>query len=142
MLLTGATDTDPTGTCCTAALDIPASNGTATLDSNGDGGFTYTPNSGYTGTDTFTYLLTDSDGNVSADITVSMVVGTPTPTRVTIISEDPPATGPGDPVTFEAEVKDTGGGGAPAGGSVIFTFYTVGVANCGPTTGTLGSAPV
>ena len=142
VLLTGATDTDPTGTCCTAALDAQATNGTATLDSNGDGGFSYTPNSGFTGTDSFTYLLTDSDGNVSADVTVSMVVGTPTPTRVTIISEDPPATGPGDPVSFEAEVKDTAGGGAPAGGSVIFTFYTVGVANCGPASGTLGSAPV
>jgi hypothetical protein len=142
VLLTGATDTDPTGTCCTAALDAQASNGTATLDSNGDGGFTYTPQSGFQGTDSFTYLLTDTDGNVSAPVTVTLVVGTPVATRVTIVEEDPPATGPGDVATFVAEVKDTGGGGAPSGGSVTFTYYTVGLANQGPVTGSLGSAPL
>ena len=143
VLLTGASDTDSAASCCTADVSTSASNGTVTLDSNGDGGFTYTPDSGFQGTDSFTYTLTDSDGNVSAPTTVSLGVGDPAATKTSIIETDPPSIGPGDKVTFVASVKATGGGGGPAPtGTITFTFYTVGLANCGPETGTLGSAPV
>jgi hypothetical protein len=39
-----------------------------------DGGFTYTPDSGFTGTDTFTYTITDASGD-SASATVTLTVG-------------------------------------------------------------------
>ena len=143
VLLTGATDTDSGATCCTANLSTPASDGTVALDSNGDGGFTYTPDSGFQGADSFSYTLSDSDGNVSNATTVTVTTGDPGATRTLIVETDPPSTGPGAKATFVAQVKQSGGGGPPAPtGTVTFTYYTVGEANGGPQTGTLGSAPV
>jgi hypothetical protein len=142
VLLTGATDSDGTATCCTAALDTPASNGAVTLDSNGDGGYTYTPDSGFLGTDSFTYTLTDSDGNVSAPTAVTVDVGDPANTKTSIVETDPPATGPGRNVTIVATVKQPGNTEPAPTGTVTFSYYTVGVANQGPITGTAGSAPL
>ncbi len=142
VLLTGATDTDSTATCCTANLDTQALDGTVTLDSNGDGGFSYTPNSGFQGTDSFTYTLSDSDGNVSPPVTVTMDVGDPANTRTSIVETDPPATGPGRNVTIVATVKQPSNSAPAPTGDVTFTYYTVGAANTGPQTGTVGSAPL
>ena len=47
-------DTDAEGDSLAAVLLTEPANGTLTL--NRDGSFTYTPNNGFTGTDTFTYL--------------------------------------------------------------------------------------
>lgn len=41
----------------TLAVTTPPTNGTATI--NNDGSFTYTPNAGFTGSDVFTYTITD-----------------------------------------------------------------------------------
>jgi hypothetical protein len=63
-----------------AALASAASNGAVTLNANG--GFTYTPNVGFAGVDTFTYRASNSNGpgNVATvNITVSAV---PSPTAV------------------------------------------------------------
>ncbi len=49
-----ANDTDADGDSLAAVLVSGPANGTLTL--NRDGSFTYTPNEGFTGTDTFTYL--------------------------------------------------------------------------------------
>lgn len=57
----------------TIALDTDVSNGTLNL--NADGSFSYTPNSGYVGTDSFTYHITDDDGD-SNIATASIVVMT------------------------------------------------------------------
>ncbi|WP_020210841.1 tandem-95 repeat protein, partial [Gilvimarinus chinensis] len=43
------------------------------LNFNPDGSFTYTPNSGYTGQDSFEYTITDADGDIST-ATVSILV--------------------------------------------------------------------
>ncbi len=74
-LQAGATDSDPTadGTY-TVSQYSGASDGTLTLDANGDGGFTYVPDAGFVGTDSFQFTLTDSDGNVSAPATVTINV--------------------------------------------------------------------
>ncbi len=56
-----------------------------TLTLNADGSWTYTPNAGYTGADSFDYRVTDADGNVSvATITVEVV---PPTTAVTAGTE-------------------------------------------------------
>ena len=70
----GATDTDPNPsvTCCNSALAAGPANGGVVV--NADGSFTYTPNSGFSGLDSFTYTLTDSDGNTSAPATVTLQV--------------------------------------------------------------------
>jgi Bacterial Ig domain len=140
VLQASATDSNPSATCCTAALASPASDGTVSLDSNGDGGFTYTPDNGFTGADSFAYTLTDSVGNVSAPTNVTVDVGSPTTTHTLFVEESPPANGPNDKTTFVALVHPYG---TPAEtGTVTFTWYTIGAANQGPESGTIGTAPV
>ena len=70
-------DTDVDGDTLTATTVSNPANGTLTLNSNG--GFVYTPNSGFTGTDTFTYQVNDgttSDGPVTVTIQVNAPVNT------------------------------------------------------------------
>ncbi|MDH3972758.1 MAG: tandem-95 repeat protein [Deltaproteobacteria bacterium] len=67
---------------------VGVNNGLLTL--NGDGAFSYTPNAGFNGTDSFIYRLTDAD-NESSDATVTITVtavnsGTP-------VAVDDPAAG-------------------------------------------------
>jgi hypothetical protein len=68
-----ANDTDPDGDPLTAFITRGAFNGTVTL--NTDGSFSYTPNAGYTGTDTFTYKANDgtADSN-TATVTINITV--------------------------------------------------------------------
>ncbi|MBT8054136.1 MAG: S8 family serine peptidase [Gammaproteobacteria bacterium] len=54
-----------------AGNTVPAN---GTLDLAGDGGFTYTPDGGFTGTDSFTYSISDQDGDVSNTATVSITI--------------------------------------------------------------------
>ncbi len=75
-----ANDTDPEGNTLTAVKVSGPANGTLTL--NSDGSFTYTPSSGFSGSDTFTYKAYDgtADSNtVTVTITVNPV-DTPAPT--------------------------------------------------------------
>jgi VCBS repeat-containing protein len=66
-----ANDTDTSGDPLTANLVSDVSHGTLALDS--DGSFTYTPNPGFVGTDTFTYTA-DDDLLVSNTATVTLTV--------------------------------------------------------------------
>ena len=71
-----ANDTDPEDDFLTASLVSTTSHGTLALSSNGT--FTYTPNSGFIGTDTFTYR--PSDGLVEgAPVTVTLIITNATP---------------------------------------------------------------
>jgi hypothetical protein len=60
-----------------------AMNGTVT--GAADGGFTYTPDTGFTGTDTVTYTITDASGD-SASATVTLTVGESVATRTLDLS--------------------------------------------------------
>ena len=74
-------DSDPDGdTISVTAVSDPA-NGAASL--NADGTVTYTPDGGFTGTDSFTYTVSDPDGEIDA-ATVSVTVDDPTPDPVVI----------------------------------------------------------
>ncbi|MGH1392461.1 MAG: Ig-like domain-containing protein, partial [Trichormus sp.] len=77
-------DTDAQSDPLTAAVVQAPSNGSLTL--NTDGSFSYTPNAGFIGTDSFTYLANDSKVN-SAPATVSITVNAPPPPP-----NDPPVT--------------------------------------------------
>lgn len=68
-----ANDSDPDGDAITAALETGPAHGTLALGQ--DGSFTYTPTSGYSGTDVFTYAATD--GQLSSTATVSITVNAP-----------------------------------------------------------------
>lgn len=74
-----ANDSDPDGDPLFATLVGDVSSGVLALGS--DGGFTYTPDPGYTGGDAFTYEATDgslSSGVATATLTVTNVVPTTT----------------------------------------------------------------
>ncbi|SIN79215.1 VCBS repeat-containing protein [Singulisphaera sp. GP187] len=72
-------DSDADGDLLTAVLVATVQHGTLALNANGT--FTYTPNAGYTGTDTFTYQA--SDGlQASGVATVTLTVSDQAPTSV------------------------------------------------------------
>ncbi len=68
-----ANDTDVDGDTLTVNTIplVDVANGTLVL--NADGSFTYTPNTGWSGTDTFTYQITDGNGG-SAQATATLTV--------------------------------------------------------------------
>ena len=68
--LSGIDDTIVVGAETFSAVDAP-SNGSVVI--NSDGNYTYTPNAGFAGTDTFTYQVTDGGGNtVVGEMTVTI----------------------------------------------------------------------
>lgn len=69
-------DTDADGDVLTAAVATGPSNGTLVM--NADGSFTYTPNSGFNGRDSFTYQAADATAQ-SALATVTITVLAPPP---------------------------------------------------------------
>ncbi|WP_243558036.1 tandem-95 repeat protein [Priestia megaterium] len=82
--------TDPDGEVLTYTLQDPPTNGVAVV--NGDGTFTYTPNENYTGSDTFTVLISDPSG--AFIVTNVLVIVTPVndapvvPDYAFVINED------------------------------------------------------
>jgi hypothetical protein len=70
-----ANDTDQDGNSLTVALVSNPSHGT--LHTFSDGSFTYTPNSGYSGPDSFSYFASDGTVNSASAATVSITVGGP-----------------------------------------------------------------
>jgi hypothetical protein len=72
-----ANDTDSDGTVDAASVVIvtPAGNGSAV--SNGDGTVTYTPDSGWTGIDSYGYTVNDDQGATSNEATVTITVNDP-----------------------------------------------------------------
>ena len=67
-------DTDPEGDPLTAVVATNPMNGTLTL--NPDGSFTYTPNAGFFGSDSFTYQANDGAADSNA-ATVTLLVSAP-----------------------------------------------------------------
>ncbi len=64
-------DVDP----LTAQLDTAPTNGTVTVEA--DGSFTYTPNQGFAGTDTFGYVAFDGTDGEGATVTIEVVDNAP-----------------------------------------------------------------
>ncbi|MBJ2124371.1 Ig-like domain-containing protein [Flavobacterium sp. IB48] len=69
-----ANDFSPDGTVLSVSLLTGATNGSVILNANGS--FTYNPNAGYSGSDSFTYTLTSANGK-TATATVNIAVTTP-----------------------------------------------------------------
>ena len=131
-----ANDTDPNGnlnpasatTTCTGCAT--PTNGTLTNNANGT--FTYTPTTGFTGTDNFTYQICDTD-NACDTATVTINV-TPVATNAPPVAGDDTATTPAaTPVTINVAANDTDPNGNlnPASATTTCTGCTT------PTNGTL-----
>ena len=91
---TRGNDSDSDGDALTAVLVSGVSHGTLTL--NADGSFTYTAESGFCGTDTFTYKANDGTGD-SATVTVTITVTLPQSPTIASISKS--SGHPGDSLT-------------------------------------------
>ena len=74
-----ANDVNDGGGTMTAQLVAPATHGAVLLAATG--GFTYTPATGYSGTDAFTYRVVDDSG-AGSPVTVTVAVGVPPPDAV------------------------------------------------------------
>ena len=84
------------------ALQTPPANGTAVV--NGDGSYSYTPNAGFSGQDSFTYTITDSDGDFSsATVFVSVGVSDSQP----VAEDDSFTVSPGSTFDGDLAANDT-----------------------------------
>jgi len=105
-VLSGATTN---GLTLTAKLVANASHGNATI--SGNGAYTYTPTSGYSGTDSFTFDATDTNGTVSNVATATIIVDAP-PSIVSVT--------PGSQATYANQVTTfTVTVNAPAGTALL-----------------------
>jgi VCBS repeat-containing protein len=77
-------DTDADGDALTAVLGTAPAHGTLALSANGS--FTYTPATGFSGTDTFTYVANDQASN-STPATVNVVVAPPPQVQSVVIND-------------------------------------------------------
>ncbi|MDA7424467.1 Ig-like domain-containing protein [Thalassococcus lentus] len=117
-------DSDPDGDALTVTFNTDPLNGSVV--DNGDGTFTYTPDTGFVGTDTFEYDISDTSGDSdTAIVTVTVTDDNTPPTTVddtattpedtAVVIDDPAGndTDPdGDPVT-------TASVGDPANGTAV-----------------------
>ncbi|MBE6535997.1 MAG: hypothetical protein E7677_05180 [Ruminococcaceae bacterium] len=69
---------DPEGDATVVEIVSYPQSGYITLTDKANGEYTYTPNAGYSGKDSFTYVARDVYGNYSAARTVSLTVSKPT----------------------------------------------------------------
>ncbi|WP_193752879.1 Ig-like domain-containing protein, partial [Aureimonas ureilytica] len=115
------------GAAASVAIATPASHGTATASGTS---ITYTPNTGYSGADSFTYTATNASGT-SAPATVSVTVNAAVPGAPTIgsasagdaqasVTFTPPASNGGAAITSYT-VTSTPGGLAATGASSPIT---------------------
>src|SRR5690606_19629156 len=71
-LLVGAYDVDGDSPLTARIGSTPPANGTVVI--NGDGSFSYTPNPGFHGTDTFTFEVHDGQGGFAeASVTITVL---------------------------------------------------------------------
>lgn len=72
-------DYDPNGGTLSFSLGGGPGNGSASM--NSDGSYTYTPNSGFVGSDSFTYNATNGDGSAEATVFISVYNSVPEPSN-------------------------------------------------------------
>ncbi|SDY02464.1 Ig-like domain-containing protein [Citreimonas salinaria] len=102
-------DSDPDGDPLTVTGVTDPANGTVTL--NPDGTVDYTPDSGFTGTDTFDYTIQDPDGATStATVTVAVTEG---PNAPPVAADDVATTNENAAVVIDVLANDSDPDGDP-----------------------------
>ncbi|MGJ0490379.1 Ig-like domain-containing protein [Methylobacter sp.] len=126
-------DSDPEGSPLTAVLGTNVANGVLVL--NTDGSFSYTPNTDFTGQDSFTYTAQDGNGNSSGSATVTINVSavnaapvaaddsatTAEDTAVNIAVLDNDSDEDGDPLTVTLNQPASGAATVNADNTVNYT---------------------
>ncbi|MBS7671295.1 DUF5801 repeats-in-toxin domain-containing protein, partial [Croceicoccus gelatinilyticus] len=96
-----------------------------TVTYNGDGTFNYTPTAGQVGTDTFTYQITDGDGDTATAVVTLNLAPDSEPTivsnDVTVDEDGLDGANPDSGQTDPLEVTSTGS--ASATGSIVVSYY-------------------
>lgn len=132
-----ANDSDPDGDTLTITATTAPANGTATISGSS---VLYTPRAGFTGSDSFTYTI--SDGALTATATVNITVRIAPP----VANPDTASTVRGTPVSFNVLSNDSDPAGealslvalgTPSNGSASFTAD--GVVTYTPAAGFVGS---
>ncbi len=95
-------DTDPEGNTQVVTANTNPSNGTVVM--NPDGTFTYTPNPGYTGPDSFEYTICDNGTPQACDTATVYLLVTPAP-AITITKDSSLS---GNVITYTYTVTNTG----------------------------------
>lgn len=123
-----ANDTSPTGSPLSATKTADPTNGTVLF--NTDGSFTYTPTTGFTGTDTFTYTATDGT-ETSQVATVTITVGDTAGGDVPVANADSYTTAPDTALTVTSTQGVLANDTSPSGEALTATKVT------DPTNGTV-----
>ncbi|MTD16653.1 tandem-95 repeat protein [Nakamurella sp. YIM 132087] len=114
------------------------SRGTTSVNTT-TGAITYTPNNGYTGTDTYTYRVCDSSSPtpVCSTATVNITVGANTVTA----SNDTDTTAPVTPVTTNVRANDSSSTGQPLANPTVTVAPARGSTSVNATTGNITYTP-
>ncbi|RIK36278.1 MAG: hypothetical protein DCC55_27780 [Chloroflexi bacterium] len=99
-----ANDSDPDGDALVITIDGPPSHGTATVN---NGKVVYTPQAGFTGTDNFTYIVSDGKGGAATATVTVTVSGSGTPNRAPTAANDAATTAAGVAVTIDVLANDS-----------------------------------
>ena len=137
---------DSAGNAVSFAIVTNPAHGSVTINNLSTGAFTYTPASGYSGSDSFTFDATDSvTGTVSNTATESVTVNS-TVNATPTASNGSVTTTAGTPVNGTLSASDTDGDAltfavvtAPAHGSVSITNASTGAFTYTPASGFSGS---
>jgi YD repeat-containing protein len=82
-VLSNDTDADVGDVLSVSAITVAPSHGTAVISGAGNTQVTYTPTTSYTGTDSFTYQISDGQGhNATAVVSITVVAGNQAPVAV------------------------------------------------------------
>lgn len=118
-----ANDLEISDTPLVVAVITPPQHGTATIDSTGDRPLVrYMPAAGYTGADSFSYQVTDSDGDASGVANVAVTVFGPPDNDLPACTTDTAETDRGVAVVIDVLANDTGLNAAPVSVEVVSLF--------------------
>jgi len=109
-----ANDSDPDGSLDASSVQVESGPSDGTASANSDGTITYEPNAGFTGTDSYTYTVADSEGARSEEATVTIEVNAPENQAPEVVTPIPNDTllipGPGTQITGLQNVFDDSDG--------------------------------
>ncbi|MEL7081549.1 MAG: Ig-like domain-containing protein [Pseudomonadota bacterium] len=100
-----ANDSDSDGALDPATVTVVSGPTNGTHVVNADGSITYTPNTGFQGSDSLTYTVDDDEGATSAQAAVTLTVGTPNDPPVAL--NDSASTDPDQAVTIDVLANDS-----------------------------------